>query len=228
MHADYGIDAPTVVKKLALIGGGLIVVALVLPFLFFALVPGLFLVAAAALMAYGSKVRKLTLREEWIDSLNLKSDEDLLDVGCGRGLLLVAAARRLSNGRAVGVDLWRSEDQSGNNPEETRKNAEAEGVFDKIELFTADFREMPFDDASFDVVVSSWAIHNVPDKDGRAQAIKEIVRVLRPGGRLMLVDIGPVGEYVRTLLDSGIKDVSRSAPNFVFVTPSWVVRATKP
>ena len=228
MHTDYGIDAPTVVKRLALVGAGLVAVALVVPLLLFALFPGLTLLATAGVMAHGSKVRKLALREVWIDSLELKGDEHLLDVGCGRGLLLVAAARRLPNGRPVGIDLWRSVDQSGNDPEETRKNAEAEGVFDKIELFTGDFRELEFEDSTFDVVVSSWAIHNVPEKSDRDKAIREIVRVLKPGGKILIADIGPVKQYVKKLLDCGVKEVSKSAPDFVFVTPTYVVKAKKP
>ncbi len=72
------------------------------------------------------------------------------------------AAQRLPRGRAVGVDVWSTKDQSGNAEQVTRQNAELEGVADRVELHTADMRKLPFDDGSFDVVVSSLAIHNVP------------------------------------------------------------------
>src|SRR5437773_1876385 len=114
-------------------------------------------------MVYGSKVRKVHLREKLLDSLALRGDEILLDAGCGRGLLLTAAARRLPRGKAVGIDLWRTVDQSGNDPERTLGNARAEGVADRIEIKTGDLRALPFADDSVDVVVSSWALHNIPE-----------------------------------------------------------------
>jgi hypothetical protein len=64
-------------------------------------------------------------------------------------------------GRAVGVDLWRGVDQSGNSAEATRRNAIAEGVADRVELHTGDITALPFAENSFDVVVSSLAIHNI-------------------------------------------------------------------
>jgi hypothetical protein len=77
-------------------------------------------------------------------------------LGCGRGAVLLLAAQHLTTGRAVGVDLWRRVDQSGNSPEATRRNALAEGVADRVELHTADMTALPFEDNSIDVVVSSF------------------------------------------------------------------------
>ena len=96
--------------------------------------------------------------------LELSGDERLLDVGCGRGAVLLMAAQRLPRGRAVGVDIWsttRSIEQR--RADHHRRNAGLEGVVERIELHTADMRQLPFDDGSFDVVVSSLAIHNVSD-----------------------------------------------------------------
>src|SRR6266487_3801412 len=83
----------------------------------------------------------------------------------------------------------RSADQSGNSAEATRRNAIAEGVADRVELLTADMTALPFEDNSFDVVVSSLAIHNIPGRAGREKALTEAVRVLRPGGRLLIADV---------------------------------------
>ena len=60
-------------------------------------------------------------------------NEQILDLGCGRGAVLLLAAQRLTTGKAVGVDLWRTADQSGNSAEATRRNAEAEGVADRVD-----------------------------------------------------------------------------------------------
>ena len=104
---------------------------------------------------------KFLVWAELLDQLELRGDERILDLGCGRGAVLLMAAQHLTTGRAVGVDLWRRVDQSGNSEEATRRNAAAEGVADRVELHTADMTALPFADGSFDVVVSSLAIHNI-------------------------------------------------------------------
>src|SRR5262249_679508 len=133
----------------------------------------------------------------------------VLDLGCGRGAVLLLAAQRLTTGRAVGVDLWRSEDQSGNSAAATLRNARVEGVADRVEVLTADMTALPFEDASFDLVVSSLAVHNIRGWAGRSRALEEAVRVLRPGGRLMIADIFATGHYRDHLVRLGMSDVVR-------------------
>ena len=121
-----------------------------------------------------------------LDELGLRGDEHVLDVGCGRGAVLMLVARRLPAGRAVGADVWRRRDQTGNSRAVAERNAAAESVAGRVELVDADARDLPFASASFDVVVSSLAISNIRDVGGRAQALREAVRVVRPGGRLRI------------------------------------------
>jgi ubiquinone/menaquinone biosynthesis C-methylase UbiE len=184
-----------------------------------------FLTAAA--MIWSSKLGKLRQREIFIDSLDLKGTELILDVGCGCGLLLNAAARRLTLGKAIGLDLWQSQDLSGNNPERTLANAKIEGVLDRVEVRTGDMRQMPFSDASIDVVVSSIAIHNVPDKDGRKQTILEIDRVLKSGGKLGLIDLRCIDEYISTLESLGWRNLQVSKPSYWRFPPIRVIRGVK-
>jgi ubiquinone/menaquinone biosynthesis C-methylase UbiE len=181
----------------------------------------------AAMMVFGSKVLKVRLRERLLDEIPWRGDERVLDVGCGRGLMLTGVAKRLTSGSVVGVDLWQAEDQSGNNPETTRANARAEGVEGRIEIQTGDARQLPFAADNFDAVVSSWALHNIYQRDGREQALREIVRVLKPGGRLLLVDIRHAREYAEFLKQAGLADLRVSAPNFLFVIPSHAVTGRK-
>jgi ubiquinone/menaquinone biosynthesis C-methylase UbiE len=132
---------------------------------------------------------KLRVWERELDRAGLKGNEQLLDLGCGRGAVLIEAARRLPVGRAVGADLWSGRDQSGNSPEATLANAAAAGVADRVEVHTADMTSLPFADGSFDVVTSALAIHNIPSQEGRYRAVDEAMRVLRPGGQLLVADI---------------------------------------
>ncbi|MER3436097.1 MAG: hypothetical protein C4288_22700 [Leptolyngbya sp. ERB_1_1] len=61
-----------------------------------------------------SKFQKLKDREKLLDSIQWLGNELVLDVGCGRGLMLVGAAKRLTNGKSIGIDIWQQEDQSDN------------------------------------------------------------------------------------------------------------------
>jgi SAM-dependent methyltransferase len=153
-------------------------------------VGGAVVAGSAASYLYSTGPGKRAIWAQLLDELGLRGDEHVLDVGCGRGAVLMLAARRLPAGRAVGADVWRRRDQSGNSRAATERNAVAEGVRDRVELVDADARDLPFASASFDLVVSSLALSNIRGADGRAQALREAARVLRPGGRLRIVDDG--------------------------------------
>jgi SAM-dependent methyltransferase len=239
--ADYGIDAPTRVRN-RIIGGmigiaaGFILYLTVVPIRPVAggilsivgFMSGLCLLARAGLMVWWSKSGKIREREHLIDALGLVGNEKVLDVGCGRGLLLNGVARRLPKGKAFGIDLWRDVDQSGNSPEAVLANSKAENVADRVEIKTADMRDLPFPDEIMDAVISGLAIHNIPDRDGRAKAIREIARVLKPKGRVALQDLRSTGEYIETLTDLGWKDVTSSGLTFMGYLPIRIVTGRKP
>src|SRR5215471_3501555 len=224
-NADYGLDAPGVVRNLLLASAAGLVLwgtaafglwsgtltlgpvrLVVAPMGFWA---GLGCIAMAIWMIWTSKFGKIRERENLLDRISWSGGERVLDVGCGRGLMLVGAAKRLTSGRAVGVDIWQSEDLSGNRPEAPLENARREGVAERVAVETADMRKLPFPDASFDVVVSSAAIHNLYDAADRAKAISEIVRVLKPGGRAVIDDIRHGREYAAAFASAGCARVER-------------------
>jgi arsenite methyltransferase len=156
---------------------------------------------------YSTGPGKRSVWKELLDELDLRGDEDVLDIGCGRGAVLISAAHRLPRGHATGVDIWRLRDQTGNSKASTERNAMAEGVSDRVEIATADARELPFPSESFDMVLSSLTFSNIADSYERARALREAVRVLRPGGRMRVVDDG-ADRYAAVLESAGCVDVA--------------------
>lgn len=205
----YGIDAPYAPAGM-LAGALACVVVIVFAHIYSLWITVMVLLALAGVYLHTTLRGKFVVWRKLLDDAGLRGDERLLDLGCGRGAVLLMAAGCLPNGRAVGIDIWSSKDQSGNAMEVTQANAIAEGVADRVELQTADMRKLPFGDGSFDVIVSNVAIHNIGSKAGREQAIDEAWRVLRPGGRLLIVDIGKSREYRKRLATLGVDATRRN------------------
>jgi arsenite methyltransferase len=188
---------------------------------------GIVLFSESLLLMGSSYYGKFRARDRLLDSLHLRGDETVLDVGCGHGLLLIAAAKRVPRGRSIGIDLWSQVDQGNNSREATVQNATWEGVAERVEVRDGDMRKLPFADASVDAVVANLAIHNISSRDGRRQAISEIVRVLKIGGQVALMDFKHVGQYCEDLKKNGVRDASASRPIFWIFPPVRVARGHK-
>ena len=220
---DYGVDAPGVIRNLFLAGGAGVLLwaskvlgwwpaAIAVGPVRFELAPmgitiGVVCLALGAWMFWTSKVGKIRERERLLDRIPWTGAERVLDVGCGRGLMLVGAAKRLTTGHATGIDIWQAEDLSGNRPDAPLENARRESVADRVEVQTADMRQVPFSDATFDAVVSCAAIHNLYEASDRAKAIREIARVLKPGGHAVIDDIRHGREYAAAFRAAGCAKV---------------------
>jgi len=236
-RADYGYDAPYALIAFLGIGTASAVAAVVSWRVhgdltrMLALYALVFLFNASSFL-YATRRGKFQVWNRVLDDLRLRGDERVLDMGCGRGAVLIAVARRLTSGRATGIDLWSTTDQSGNSREVTLQNAALEGVRDRIDVETGDMRSLPFADRSFDLVVSSLAIHNIRSNPARTDAIREAWRVLKPGGRIAIVDIRVTGRYADALKTLGATNVERRGLGWRFwfgnpVAATKLVTATK-
>jgi arsenite methyltransferase len=71
-------------------------------------------------------------------------------------------------------------------------------------VHTGDARKLPFDDASFDIVLSSNALHNIYNAGERQTAVREVARVLKPGGHVLILDIRHTNQYAAILREAGL------------------------
>jgi arsenite methyltransferase len=232
-RATYGIDAPNILIGLCAAAIFMLLVGFFMaagrsPVL--GLGPWLIsaaLVAAAAWVAHGTRRAKPRLWRRTLDDLGLTGSEDALDLGCGRGLVLIETARRLPDGHTTGVDIWRNRDQSGNRRITTELNARIEGVDDRVTIRDANMTHLPFADASFDLVTASFSLRSLALAAERRQALDEAIRVLRPGGRLLVLDDAHTDQIAAHLRARGLGDVARSPLRWGFGPPARLVTATR-
>ena len=124
------------------------------------------------------------IRRRLLDQADLRPGQRVLEIGCGTGDLLLAAKRAQPAAVVVGLDpdlaaLARA-----------HRKARRRGL--TVQLDRGHAEELPYADDSVDVVLSSFMLHHVP-ADEREPAMREVLRVLRPGGALHLVDVGGSG-----------------------------------
>ena len=115
-------------------------------------------------------------RRAALDLLKLRSAESIIDVGCGPGFLSEEMADAVgSKGRVLGIDI----------SEDLLAFAKARNNRDWIEYLKGDARALPVDDHTFDVAVSAQVLEYVDDPD---RAISEMFRILKPGGRALIMN----------------------------------------
>jgi ubiquinone/menaquinone biosynthesis C-methylase UbiE len=134
------------------------------------------------------------LRQMTADLAQLQPGEEVLDVGCGTGTLAMVAKERVGAiGRVCGIDPGPQQIARA------RSKAARRGL--SIDFQPGVIEQLAFPDSSFDVVLSTLMMHHLPD-DLKRQGLAEIARVLRPGGRLLILDFkGPVGPWKSNISD---------------------------
>ncbi len=240
MKPDYGIDAPHVLRNLFLFGILCLLVGIFGPHRVhlgqinflprpMLLGTGTLLVIEGLLFLLYVKVGKFFHRDRMLSLHIWRGDEKVLDVGCGRGLLLAGAGKLLDHGgTATGIDIWSNEDMGGNSEAATRHNLELEGISDRCTLVGLPAQEMPFPDSAFDVIVSNLCLHNIYDRPTRQAAVQQIVRVLKPGGIAILSDYKLTGEYAEQLRQAGLSVERRWGNPLYTFPPLRIVIARKP
>jgi SAM-dependent methyltransferase len=237
----YGIDEPRSIVELLLAGGLSIAVGFDIaaytahtnpPLARLGLLVGpavgFLVLAVAAALYWSSEQGKVVEMSKLVADIPWGGEEVVLDLGCGRGLGMVLASKRLEGGYSVGVDLWQKSHLTGNNPSSIWANAAQEGVQSSVAPMKADTVSLPLKDSSVDVILSALSLHRLIRKKDRVVAFTEIARVLKQGGRIGIIDAGNGGEYSRVFREVGLSDISVRRIRFSSFPPFHVVLARKP
>lgn len=131
---------------------------------------------------YQSKIHDLI-----VSKVRWDGDGTLLDIGTGSGSLIIKIAKAFPTYVLTGIDFW------GDNWEyskaQCQQNAEIEGVSHQIHFQKASASELPFNENEFDAIVSCLTFHEVKDRSNKTDVIKEALRVLKPGGNFIFLDL---------------------------------------
>jgi arsenite methyltransferase len=233
---DYGIDAPHVIRNLFIFA----VIGFILP-IFFPLVKigpvnikisgfiwmGISCGLMAGWMLLYSIYGKLKHRDRILNMIDWKGNEMVLDIGTGRGLLVIGAAKKLTTGKAIGIDIWNMEDLTKNKMENTIDNAILEGVKDKVEIKNDNAIHMSFADDTFDIVISNLCLHNIYNSGDRKKACTEIARVLKKGGTAIISDFRHMKEYKNNFVQAGLQTEMLSASYFITFPPLAILKIKK-
>ena len=148
----------------------------------------------------------------------------ILDIGCGSGALAISVAKRYEKAQITGIDYWGKKWEYSQTLCE--KNAELENVPNRILFKKGSAADLPFDDGSFDVVLSNLVFHEVGGVKDKTDVIKEALRVLKKGGKFVFQDLflwtqvyGKPEVLLRTIESWGIKEVKMIKTNEMSFIP---------
>jgi len=215
LKINYGVDAPGVIRNLFVAAFILLFIAIFFPAIKIGSVDvdtrglvwsgGGCAMGGTLMMAYSLR-GKYKHRDRMLNLVDWHGNEKVLDIGTGKGLLMIGAAKKLTTGRSIGIDIWNAEDLTGNNVESALQNAALEGVEDKVEVLNENAMSMSFANETFDVILTNMCIHNIYDSEGRMQACREIDRVLKKGGEAIIADFRHMREYKNNFDKIGLQN----------------------
>lgn len=136
----------------------------------------------------------------------------LLDIGCGAGALTMRCAKRFKEAKLVGMDYWGAEWSYAK--EQCERNAQIEGVADRVEFRKGDAAKLEFDEGTFDAAVSNFVFHEVRTQPDKRKVVKEALRVVKKGGVFSFQDLfsqkqlyGDMEEFIEELKREGIQEI---------------------
>jgi ubiquinone/menaquinone biosynthesis C-methylase UbiE len=147
--------------------------------------------------SYDKRLKKKKIAYEFysnaIKYANLKEGYKVLDAGCGTGTLAIMIKKQVSiNGYVAGIDI------SNGMLEKAKQKAKIENL--SIDFKEAPIEDIPFQDDYFDVVTSTWVIHQLK-YESKIKAFNEILRILKPKGHFLIVDLHKINNPFRAFFN---------------------------
>lgn len=159
------------------------------------------------LLWFLSRGKEGEMREKALGLARLSSAENVLDICCGTGILAIVAKRQVSErGMVCGVDA--SQQMLARAVKKGRK-AQLD-----VDFRNAAVEALPFPNSQFDMVLSTLMLHHLPGKL-REECAREIRRVLKPGGRVLIIEFGPAEAQRRSIIDHFHHHGHASLPSMV-------------
>lgn len=118
-----------------------------------------------------------------------KSDGKVLDAGCGAGRTTIAIAEVFPNAEITSFDRFDAGYINDGGMNLLNRNIELAGIEKRVKVVSGDITNTPFEDNQFDAIVSSFMIDHL--REGKKQALKESYRIMKPGGRFLMIIIVP-------------------------------------
>jgi len=214
---DFGIWVPL---KMILVPATIALICLALSFFHWAfLIPAalfllitLYFVIARGIFAANDGHFQTRIQQLLLEHIDWGGKGRVLDIGCGNGPLTILLAKRFPQAEITGIDYWgKNWDYS---PQICENNARLSGVADRVTFRSGSASELPFEDASFDLVVSNLVFHEVRGISDKRELVREALRVVKPGGVFVFQDLfllrgyfGTPEELLHTVRSWGISHV---------------------
>jgi arsenite methyltransferase len=238
MKLNYGIDAPKVITNLFIITPLLFGSSIL--FLHFSIADiiktigliglwggGAVCFLEGILMIVYARNGKFRHRDRILNLVDWRGDETVLDVGTGLGLLMNGAAKRLTTGKCIGIEIWNKKDLSSNSYQQAILNSKSEGVADKIEIRYQNILDTSFQDKSFDIILSNLCLHNIYSSNKRKLACRELYRILKQNGLVIISDFRFTDQYRKEFENLGM--ITEKIVKYYFDTfpPLTIIKAVK-
>jgi SAM-dependent methyltransferase len=198
---------------------------LAIPALLFLAIAGYFAYARYLFSPQGKNVQA-QIHDLLLAHFDWNGEGQVVDLGCGNGALSIKLAKKYPKATVVGVDYWGGNWQYSKSVCE--KNAQTEGVGQRVTFQKSSASKLPFPDGCFDAAISNLTFHEVADAKDKREGIREALRVIKPGGKFAFQDLflierefGKMDTLLEIIRGWGIREVefveTRNAP---FIPPA--------
>lgn len=200
-----------------------------------ALVMAVYMLICHETFAFGKGNMMAGVHEHLVEHLDWNGEGRLLDIGCGAAALTVRCAKAFPKAQITAMDYWGAEWNYAK--EQCERNAQIEGVADRISFQKGDAAKLDFPDETFDAAVSNFVFHEVRTAKDKRDVVREALRIVKKGGVFSFQDMfsqkalyGDMEQFVRELKAEGISEVHyignlEKKLDFIpgFVTTPWMI-----